>query len=418
MSRLLKAIPWVFLAVAVGAAGWVGWDVYQSYRTSRESAAATTTSAATTTTTTTTTTTAPPTTTTTTAPFFAWDGGAAPIGILDEGPFGPPEFAYALASGVVREIVKEEVQVASTAYQGWVAYVYFGDHPVSGEEVVGRILLGLDDPANPWPGGQDLIACFRIDGGLPPADPLVGGAPCPVDLAGDVAARLVVGRQYPFPLLVAADLGEVPFFFAREFALGVEGSLRLLAALRGEEPDAGDGFARVQGIYLPPPEACVEGDPACLDPGTTTTFPRAAGWYDSCEAVVNGLIDESLAMLRETAAVSRAVEAAQAGTDPWALVGHAARTWLVPRLDALVASADEVIAANPDIVSTIAANAFREAALPLRNQAVHLAGSVSPYPGGAVPEGWALWWAGWERSIQSFNDVLSRAPATAYNCSD
>ena len=135
--------------------------------------------------------------------------------------------------------------------------------------------------------------------------------------------------------------------------------------------------------------------------------------------MVNGLIDESLAMLREVAAVNRAVEAARAGTDPWAVVGHTARTWLVPRLDALVASADEVIAANPDVVSTIAANAFRDAALPLRNQAVHLVGrEVSPYPGAAEPDGWALWWDAWEDSIQTFNNALSRAPATAYNCSD
>jgi uncharacterized protein YukE len=67
----------------------------------------------------------------------------------------------------------------------------------------------------------------------------------------------------------------------------------------------------------------------------------------------------------------------------------------------------------------IAARAFQERALALRQQAEELVGTIiDPVTGHLDDAAWTQWWDGWSQSVQGLADLLGRAPAMAYNCPD
>jgi len=78
-----------------------------------------------------------------------------------------------------------------------------------------------------------------------------------------------------------------------------------------------------------------------------------------------------------------------------------------------------VLDTNPETVSRIYAEAFRDAATPLLAQAQELITTVIDPETGRVGQGaWTAWWAEWIRSLQELNLVLDRAPASVQNCPD
>ena len=86
----------------------------------------------------------------------------------------------------------------------------------------------------------------------------------------------------------------------------------------------------------------------------------------------------------------------------------------------MLGSAEEVIAAEADTVSVLAAEAIRGAAIPLLTQARYLVASVIDYegqPGGRRRLGGVVGRTGSEQ-VQELNDVLSRPPQMTCNCPD
>jgi len=154
-------------------------------------------------------------------------------------------------------------------------------------------------------------------------------------------------------------------------------------------------------------------------PATTTTSALPEGWEDSCDLVVASLIDQGYAVMGEIGTLTAAADNARAGAGTWDTVAEIAGAWVIPRVETLLASVDQVLLADPGVVATIAAEAFRSTALPLRAQAERLLNSVLP-PGMGAPDqaAWDDWWRTWSNSVQDLNDVLSRAPQMAYNCPD
>jgi hypothetical protein len=159
---------------------------------------------------------------------------------------------------------------------------------------------------------------------------------------------------------------------------------------------------------------------------TTTTLPittsstlHPSGWYDSCENVVAELTAEGFEVSHQAAALTQAVQSARAGATTWADVADTVDGWLIPALETLNASATEVIDADPDAVSVIAARAFQEPARSLQQQAEELVGTIiDPVTGQLDEAAWTQWWDGWSQSVQGLADLLGRAPAMAYNCPD
>lgn len=152
---------------------------------------------------------------------------------------------------------------------------------------------------------------------------------------------------------------------------------------------------------------------------TTSTTVRPADWYESCYNTIGELTDAGYAAMRQIGALTVAADDARSGTASWAAVAEVARTRIIPYLGDVIALAVEVIAADPDTVSTLAATAFQNAAEPLADQAEGLLSDVLAPDGGPVDEAaWAAWWAIWVDSVQDLNDLLSRAPQIAFNCSD
>ncbi len=177
-----------------------------------------------------------------------------------------------------------------------------------------------------------------------------------------------------------------------------------------------DALTRVPAIAA---TACGLVGCTVVDTGSSTTTTLPADWYQSCEKALGVLIEDAHTAMREVGALTRASENAQAGTDPWTGVADRARTWLIPALEELQASAETVLAADPDTVSQVAATWFRDAATALLDQAEDLVARVIDPDSGIVDAAvWDAWWDVWSQTIQDFNDLLSRAPATARSCPD
>jgi len=152
-------------------------------------------------------------------------------------------------------------------------------------------------------------------------------------------------------------------------------------------------------------------------PTTTSTSALPEGWEDSCDLLVASLIDQGYDAMREIGTLTAAADNARSGAGTWDTVAEIAGAWVIPRLETLLASVDEVLLADPGVVAVIAAEAFRTAALPLRAQAERLLNSVLPAGMGAPDQAaWDDWWRTWSNSVQDLNDVLSRAPQMGYNC--
>lgn len=161
-----------------------------------------------------------------------------------------------------------------------------------------------------------------------------------------------------------------------------------------------------------------------LDAGTTTTAPaptttRPADWVDSCEVILATLQDEGWALAAEAGDLHRLAEDAREGTRSWYGVRGFTESTLIPRLEALLGATGEVLASDPDTVSRIYAEAFRDATTPLLRQARDLVTSVIDPQTGLVGEAaWTGWWEGWTASLGELNLVMGRAPASVQNCPD
>jgi hypothetical protein len=161
-----------------------------------------------------------------------------------------------------------------------------------------------------------------------------------------------------------------------------------------------------------------------LDAGTTTTAPsptttRPADWVESCEVVLETLQDEGWAVAGKAGDLRRLAEEARAGNRSWYGTVVFTENEMIPRPESLLGTADEVLASDPETVSRIYAEAFRDAAAPLLIQARDLITSVIDPETGLVQEAvWTGWWAEWTASLEELNLVLDRAPASVQNCPD
>jgi hypothetical protein len=170
---------------------------------------------------------------------------------------------------------------------------------------------------------------------------------------------------------------------------------------------------------LPPMTTTTSRTTTTTLPTTTSSTLHPPGWHHSCENVVAELTAEGFSASHQAAALTQAVQSAQAEATTWADVANTVEGWLLPALDTLNASATEVIDADPDTVSVIDARAFQEGALALRQQAEELVSTIiDPVTGQLDEAAWTQWWDGWSQSVQGLADLLGRAPAMAYNCPD
>lgn len=152
-------------------------------------------------------------------------------------------------------------------------------------------------------------------------------------------------------------------------------------------------------------------------PASTTTRP--ADWVESCESVLAALQDEGWAVVEASGDLNRLAQDAQAGIRSWYGVVDVAQEQVIPRLEQLVGSTRAVLDTNPETVSRIYAEDFRDAATPLPAQARELITTVIDPETGRVGQGaWTAWWAEWTGSLPKLNLVLDRAPASVQNCPD
>ena len=163
----------------------------------------------------------------------------------------------------------------------------------------------------------------------------------------------------------------------------------------------------------------VGGESAETTSTVATTTTRPADWVTSCEAVMETLMDEGWAISQEAGELRQAAADAQEGVHSWYRAVDIAEDRLIPRLQGLIDSAEQVLAADPDTVSRIGATAFRDAAIPLLAQAQDLITSVVDPETVEVDEGaWMAWWAEWPQSLQQLTNVLGRSLESARNCPD
>jgi hypothetical protein len=404
VRRVIAAIPWVLLGAALGVAGWIGWDAWQSAQKADEAA---TTAAATTAATTTA---APGTTvaatssttmitvgtTTTTLPIGPgidivgtdhYADGAV-VTYLDEGIggqqyVGPSGVAFSLGEGA--EI------------RAWADGVLFGlreEEWSTGFGVIRPHLTLVLRSAEPeMVDGEPLLLAVEIEGSTLHYPAGFAAEGIPVE-AGEVIAVVGIGDA-----LLPLGGGHRANVLLRFVWVTADGSTSLRYWDRA--------------VHFFPYLAA---EPST---DTTTTTVRPPDWFESCYGTIGVLIDEGYAAMRQVGSLTVVVEKAEALTGTWRTVADVAQAWLIPSLEQVLGSAEEVIAAEADTVSTLAAEAVRGAVIPLLAQARHLVTSVIDYEGSRVDAGaWEVWWAEWSQQVQELNDVLSRLPQMTYNCSD
>lgn len=163
----------------------------------------------------------------------------------------------------------------------------------------------------------------------------------------------------------------------------------------------------------------VDGESAETTSTVAATTTRPVDWVESCEAVMETLMDEGWAISEEAGDLRQATDDAQAGIHSWYGAVDIAEDRLIPRLQGLIDSAEQVLAADPDTVSRIGATAFRDAATPLLAQAQDLVTSViDPETAEVDEDAWMAWWAEWPQSLQQLTNVLGRSLGSARNCPD
>ncbi|MCU0281526.1 MAG: hypothetical protein MUE66_06835 [Acidimicrobiia bacterium] len=399
MRRVVVAIPWVFLGVALGVAAWIGWDAWQSVREADDTtttAATTTAAPGTTAAATSSTTTITAGTTTTTRPIGPgidvvgaghYEGGAV-VTFLDEGTggqqfVGPSGVAFWLEEGA--EI------------RAWADGDLFGFREEEWSTGFGvirpHLTLVLRSAEPEMVDGEPLLLAIEIEGSNLhyPAGFSEEGIQV---RAGEVIAVVGIGDA-----LLPLGGGHRANVLLRFVWVTADGSVSLR-------------FWDLALRFFPYLAA---------EPSTdvTTTTVRPSDWFESCYGTIGVLIDEGYAAMSRVGSLTVAVEKAEGLTGTWRAVADVAQAWLIPSLEEVLGSSEEVIAAEPDTVSVLAAEAVRGAVIPLLAQARYLVTSVIDYPGSRVdPAIWDAWWAEWFDQVQDLNDVLSRAPQMAYNCSD
>jgi hypothetical protein len=161
----------------------------------------------------------------------------------------------------------------------------------------------------------------------------------------------------------------------------------------------------------------VDGEGAETTSTSAPTSTRPADWVESCEVVMATLMDGGWAISEEAAGLHQATADAQAGVHSWYGAVDIAEDRLIPRLQELIDSAEQVLATDPDTVSRVYAAAFRDAATPLLAQAQDLITSViDPETVQVNQSAWTAWWADWSDSLQQLTNVLGRSLESARNC--
>jgi hypothetical protein len=163
----------------------------------------------------------------------------------------------------------------------------------------------------------------------------------------------------------------------------------------------------------------IDGESADTTSTSALTTTRPADWVESCEIVMETLMDGGWAISGEAGDLRQAADDALAGVHSWYGAVDIAEDRLIPRLQGLIDSAEQVLAGEPDTVSRIGATAFRNAATPLLAQARDLVTSVIDPETVQVNQGaWTAWWADWSGSLQQLTNVLGRSLESARNCPD
>lgn len=399
MRRVIVAMPWVLLGAALGVAGWIGWDARQSVHQVDAvvtTATATTAAPVTTVVTTSSTTTVTAGTTTTTLPIGPgidilgadhYEDGAV-VTYLDEGIGGQQ---YVGPSGVAF-LLGEGAEIRAWA-DGGLLGVREEEWDTGFGVIRPHLTLVLRSAEPEMVDGEPLLLAIEIEGSTLhyPAGFSEEGIPVQ---AGEVIAVVGIGDA-----LLPLGGGHRANVLLRFVWVTADGSTSLRYW---------DQALRFFPYLAAEPSTDV-----------TTTTIRPSDWFESCYGTIGVLIDEGYAAMRQVGSLTVVVEKAEALTGTWRTVADVAQEWLIPGLEEVLVSAEEVIAAEPDTVSTLAAEAVRGAVIPLLTQARYLVTSVIDYEGSRVDAGaWEVWWTDWSEQVQGLNDVLSRMPQMTYNCSD
>ncbi len=399
VRRFIAAIPWVLLGAALGVAGWIGWDAWQA--ADQTDAAATTAPA---------TTAAPVTTVAATGSTTTITAGTTTTTL----PIGPG------------------IGILGADHYGDGAVVTYLDEGIGGQQYTGpsgvAFLLGEGDEIRAWADG--VLLGLREEewstgfGVIRPHLTLVLRSAEPEMVDGEplLLAVEIEGSTLHYPAGFSAEgtpvqAGEaIAVVGIGDALLPLGGGHRANVLLRFAWVTA-DGSTSLrywdQAVRFFPYLAA---EPST---DTTTTTVRPPDWFESCYGTIGVLIDEGYAAMRQVGSLTEVVEKAEALTGTWRTVADVAQAWLIPSLEEVLGSAEEVIAAEADTVSTLAAEAIRGAVIPLLTQARYLVASVIDYEGSRVDAGaWEVWWADWSQQVQELNDVLSRLPQMTYNCPD
>jgi len=166
-------------------------------------------------------------------------------------------------------------------------------------------------------------------------------------------------------------------------------------------------------------EIDIDGESADTTSTAAPTTTRPPDWVESCEVVMETLTDQGWAISGEAGDFRQAADDALAGIHSWYGAAAIAEDRLIPLLQGLIDSAEQVLAADPDTVSRIYGEAFRDAATPLLAKAQDLVTRViDPETMLVDQSAWTAWWAAWPGSLQQLTNVLGRSLESVRNCPD